>query len=468
VKCNSCGSIWEIDANKSASLTVCPFCQEKIIAEKPSGWQYFDNTKELLAYVAAAYGNDALFSRKFFSDHTAPFMPQKQKNLVKQALECGAVKILQDNISSDRQHKEIAVNQAIGKLIDICSITREAAERVVWEFTNAISWGMSEPLGGTKTQVDGGNDNSQSLPLKPSGSYPVFRPWMYSLFCLIVIGSVGGFLAGMICNFNLFSYHLSVGSLLKQQLLVSAGFFAGGVLSWVPLLLLRKFLKTKHMLSTNVSKRRIIRGLSFLVAGVFVMLLTFDLLSGDIKDFFGHYYSNKNDYGIASYWYNRSALQGNMAAQGHLGQCYYYGHGVENDYEKAVYWLAKSAERGYFYAQYYLGQCYLYGRGVKKDTEKGVHWLAKSGEQGFTYAQFELGLLYFIGQNDSEKDYKKAVYWFTKSAEQGHYSAQNLLGQCYYNGWGVEKDTEKAKVWFTKAADQGVDAAQLILTEIEN
>ena len=145
MKCNSCGSEWKTDASRSASITVCPFCQEKIVVEKSNDWQFFDNTKELLAYIATEYGNDALFGRKNFSDHSLPSMPQGQKNLVKQAFDCGAVKILQENLNSDKTRKETAIKQAVGKLMNIYSIAKDAAERVVWEFTNAIDWGMPEP-----------------------------------------------------------------------------------------------------------------------------------------------------------------------------------------------------------------------------------------------------------------------------------------------------------------------------------
>ena len=143
MKCNNCNGEWTPPPGKS--ITVCPFCQEKIIAEKSSDWQFFDNTKELLAYIAIEYGNDALFGRKYFSDHTLPSMPQGQKNLVKQAFECGAIKIIQDNMSSDQARKETAVKQAVSKLVDTYASAKEAAERVVWEFIDAIGWGMLEP-----------------------------------------------------------------------------------------------------------------------------------------------------------------------------------------------------------------------------------------------------------------------------------------------------------------------------------
>ncbi|MCL2080093.1 MAG: DUF6273 domain-containing protein [Oscillospiraceae bacterium] len=147
MKCGKCKAEWQVDPARSSSITVCPFCQEKIAAEKSSGWKYFDNTKELLEYIAAEYGNDALFGRKYFSDHTAPLMPQGQKNRVKQTFDCGAVKILQDNMTSDQSRKETAVKQAVGKLIDEYGTSKELADKVIWEFTNAIGWGMAEPTG---------------------------------------------------------------------------------------------------------------------------------------------------------------------------------------------------------------------------------------------------------------------------------------------------------------------------------
>jgi len=140
MKCGKCGE--EVVTQPGKSSNFCSNCGNKIEAEKSGDWKYFDNTKELLAYVAAEYGNDALFGRKYFKDHSSPMMPQGQKNLVKQAFECGAVKILQDNVNSNQAHKEIAVKQALRKMVDTYASAEEAAERVVWELTNAIGWAV--------------------------------------------------------------------------------------------------------------------------------------------------------------------------------------------------------------------------------------------------------------------------------------------------------------------------------------
>jgi hypothetical protein len=68
-----------------------------------------------------------------------------KRSLVGQASVCGAVKILEDNMSSDQAHKEIAVKQAVQRLIDDYSTAQDAAERIVWEFTNALGWSLPEP-----------------------------------------------------------------------------------------------------------------------------------------------------------------------------------------------------------------------------------------------------------------------------------------------------------------------------------
>ena len=109
---------------------------------KTEGWQFFDNTKDLLTFIAAEYGNDAMFGKKHFADHSSPLMPTVQKNLLKQAFECGAVKILYDNMNSEKWRKEAAIKQAVSKMVDTYASAQKAAECVVWELVDAIGWDM--------------------------------------------------------------------------------------------------------------------------------------------------------------------------------------------------------------------------------------------------------------------------------------------------------------------------------------
>ena len=167
----------------------------------------------------------------------------------------------------------------------------------------------------------------------------------------------------------------------------------------------------------------------------------------------------QQDYAKAVFWYAKSAEQGNANAQKSLGVCYYNGQGVKQDYAKALSWYAKSAEQGNADAQCYLGHCYYFGQGVRQDYAKALSWYAKSAEQGNVNAQYNLGLCYYYGKG-VEQDYAKAVSWYAKSAEHGDADAQCYLGHCYYFGQGVKQDYAKALSWYAKSAEHGNAFAQ--------
>ena len=86
-------------------------------------------------------------------------------------------------------------------------------------------------------------------------------------------------------------------------------------------------------------------------------------------------------------FYKKSAELGNAEAQNSLGDCYYYGRGVNKDYTKAVEWYKKAAEQGYGIAQKNLGICYRYGYGVTQNLEQAIKWDKKVAEQANKYAR---------------------------------------------------------------------------------
>jgi hypothetical protein len=186
MKCKSCGNKWTTDSSESASLTTCPFCQKRVADEK---WILFDNTKELLSHIAKKHGYNALSSDKYISDYSSPLMPKDQKNLVGQAFQCGAVKILQANMASNRQKKIIASKQAVRKMVEsYASVKEEAVERVIWEFTNALGWDMPEPQdqdsgSGLTPAPDRGEDQS----VKNRGRLePRVRGWIIVVATVII------------------------------------------------------------------------------------------------------------------------------------------------------------------------------------------------------------------------------------------------------------------------------------------
>lgn len=154
------------------------------------------------------------------------------------------------------------------------------------------------------------------------------------------------------------------------------------------------------------------------------------------------------------------AKSGEAEAQNALGEAYYDGKGVTENLTEAVKWFTKAAEQENAKAEYNLGNCNYYGYGVQyKDYGEAVKWYTKAAEQGNAEAQNSLGYYYEI----DELNPKKAVEWYTKAAEQGLPIAQCNLGICYEYGKWVEKNLEEAIKWYTKAANQGHARAQYYL-----
>ncbi len=168
------------------------------------------------------------------------------------------------------------------------------------------------------------------------------------------------------------------------------------------------------------------------------------------------------DYETAFEYFQPAAEQGHADAQNSLGDCYYYGRGVEQDYDEAVKWYRLAAKQGNATAQTNLGYCYKTGRGVEQDYTAAVKWYRLAADQGYADAQNKLGWMYANGRG-VEQDYAEAVKWYRLAADQGNATAQCNLGLMYENGYGVEQNFTEAVKWYQLAADQGdADAANKV------
>ena len=145
------------------------------------------------------------------------------------------------------------------------------------------------------------------------------------------------------------------------------------------------------------------------------------------------------------------AKSGEAEAQNALGEAYYDGKGVTENLTEAVKWFTKAAEQENAKAEYNLGNCYYYGYGVQyKDYGEAVKWYTKAAEQGQPMAQCNLGVCYKYG-NGVEKNLEETVKWYTKAANQEYAKAQYLLGKAYDKGEGVAKNDSEAMKWYLKA-----------------
>ena len=78
------------------------------------------------------------------------------------------------------------------------------------------------------------------------------------------------------------------------------------------------------------------------------------------------------------------------------GTCFSFGdrcyNSAINNYAEAIKWYRKAAEQGYAIAQNNLGDCYYYGNGVERDCVEAIKWYRKAAEQGYCSCRYNLML----------------------------------------------------------------------------
>lgn len=167
-------------------------------------------------------------------------------------------------------------------------------------------------------------------------------------------------------------------------------------------------------------------------------------------------------------WWEESASQNYIAAQGSLSFALMNGKGCEKNPKKAFDLIFKAAtttpqseeEKNFINgAQFFLATYYYEGWGVEKDLSKSFEWAKKSAESGSAVAQNMLGNLYNDGQG-TQKNVDKAIEWYKRSASQKNPKAEYQLGYYYENGIGFEKDYKKAFDYYFDASKKGLPEAQ--------
>jgi TPR repeat protein len=94
----------------------------------------------------------------------------------------------------------------------------------------------------------------------------------------------------------------------------------------------------------------------------------------------------------------RSALQGDVLQQVHLGDSYRTGKGVAQDYAEALRWYRLAAEQGSAEAQFFVGSAYRLGKGAQPNNTEAVKWYRAAAMQGHALAQLSLAVVYRKGE----------------------------------------------------------------------
>lgn len=167
----------------------------------------------------------------------------------------------------------------------------------------------------------------------------------------------------------------------------------------------------------------------------------------------------------AAEWYTKAYEQGNVHAASQLGRIYYSGQGVEADKDKSFYYFKYAADRGNTYSQYFLHYFYLID-GKFKDYEKGLEYLFMAAEGDYTEAQVLLGKLYMHGDYGLEESKEKSYQWFLRAANLKNAEAERIVGDMYTHDYYVEQDPHKSLEWLEKAVAHGDEKAHISIAEL--
>ncbi|VAW48419.1 hypothetical protein MNBD_GAMMA02-869 [hydrothermal vent metagenome] len=91
--------------------------------------------------------------------------------------------------------------------------------------------------------------------------------------------------------------------------------------------------------------------------------------------------------------------------------------------EEVNQWLLKSAQNGHVEAQYHLGKNILRGKGCKIEKQKGIDWIVYAAEQGHPRSSRTAYSLLTKHNNLNNTD-KAAEYWLKQAAENGDADSQ--------------------------------------------
>lgn len=160
------------------------------------------------------------------------------------------------------------------------------------------------------------------------------------------------------------------------------------------------------------------------------------------------------DYYLAYSWLSKAVEHGCLSGLVLIGECYYYGYGVEQNYSKAVKMYLRGTEIGDMECMDNLAYCYSKGIGVNRDAKRAAELYETAAKLGFPKAQYSLGLCYLHGDG-VPADVRLAVDWISQSARNKCPEALNHMAKRFYCGDGVPMDGEMARKYASEAVAQG-------------
>lgn len=448
--CSQCGSEW----NSSVVSTACPFCGATLIDDS----KRFTDISDVFNFIFNEYGLDIINEKRKFISLLGDYAPtmEKERRLVKIAVEADVYKTLLDLNSIDGEERNICIEKMVVKLQQQWFLSLDWSQKVVEWFVKCLNWNLPFAV-------------SYSAPFSPINvEYSVnstgFDPIAYEAFSrdpetkdfdLLKKAYVSGMvLAGVrlaVCYIE--GVGCSVDVKKGVTLLEACARFNSNEAHYelAKLYFFGKHVNKDYEQAFSLFLFAAERGHSWSQNYV-----------GDCC-FYG--YGTKKDNAKAIEWYTNAYEQGNSSAASMLGAIYYVGDGVEVDDDKSFFFFKYAADRGSVFSQYFL-HFFYFGNEKYQNYEKGLEYLFKAAEANYTDAQIALGKLYCLGNCGLEKSEEKSYKWFMRAAELENAEAERIVGVMYTSSFYVVQDSHKSLEWLQKAVAHGDIQAHIAIADL--
>jgi len=118
--------------------------------------------------------------------------------------------------------------------------------------------------------------------------------------------------------------------------------------------------------------------------------------------------------------YEELAKKGVAKALKALGDCYYYGHGIEADKDEAFKYYNQAAKDNLPQAKYSLAHCFNKGIGTQENPEMSFYWMVQAAIDGIAEAQYQAGIFCSKGYGTNVDDeLAKSFYLMASNNPKG-------------------------------------------------
>lgn len=154
-----------------------------------------------------------------------------------------------------------------------------------------------------------------------------------------------------------------------------------------------------------------------------------------------------------------------------LGDCYFYGNGVNKNYSKAykLYQKEYQIDKENTYCIWKLGYMNNEGIGTTENRELAFKYFNEGANLGDLDCQNDLASCYYFGSSFGypiEKDYSKAIYWSKEAINNGNMFSYIRLGWIYEETGSIHYNITEATKCFQIASDNNLGLASYELAEI--